>query len=384
MPRQPKPYLHRGWWVTNLGGSRHKLCPEHAGRAFALDAFRKRLKEHEDNDHQKYRPLTVAELAALFLTSVEAEKSASTHTNYQRWLTDFCKLHGNRLARDLTRLDAQNYKNDLCSRTYSSRRITVTTTGKKTKQNKPAAVARPYKPKSINHAIITLKRCWNWGIETEIIPTKNPFAKLPLLYSAGRQRVITDGEFQALLRHSTDACFRQFLLALRYTSARPGEIRQLTWPQIDWANHRLVIHRHKTTTTQKVPKPRLIPIPPCVERLLRRLQLRQGHQPACFLNSRGKAWSRDAVIQRMESLRRRAGIKPDENGEALVLYHHRHTYLTAAAGAEGISGPLLQQLAGHTDPRTTERYAHLANPVIVQAGNKVAHALRPQPRKPGN
>jgi integrase len=383
MPRQAKPYLHRGWWVTNLGGPRQKLCPEEAGRATALDAFRKLQKQHEENGRQKYRPMTVAELFALFLASVKGEKSDSTFTNYQRWLTDFSNLHGNRLARDLTRLDAQNYKNDLTSRTFVPRRVTVTTTGKRTKRDKPESTPRHYKPKSINHAIITLKRCWNWGIETEILSPKNPFAKLPLLYSEGRQRVMTDEEFQALLRHSTDALFRQFLLPLRYTSARPGEIRHLTWPQVDWANHRFVIPRHKTSRTQRVPKPRIIPFPPCVENLLRWLQKQHGHQPYCFLNSRGRPWTRDALIQRMESLRRRANIKPDENGETLVLYHHRHTYLTAAAGTEGLSGPLLQQLAGHTDPRTTERYAHLANREICTAGNKVAEALRPHPRKPG-
>ena len=31
MPRRPKPYLHRGWYVTNIGGVRHKLCPEADG-----------------------------------------------------------------------------------------------------------------------------------------------------------------------------------------------------------------------------------------------------------------------------------------------------------------------------------------------------------------
>lgn len=202
-----------------------------------------------------------------------------------------------------------------------------------------------------------------------------------MLYSEGRQRIVADDEFQAMLRHSTDALFRQFLLMLRYTSARPGEIRKLTWTMVDWLNHRLVIPRHKTSRTQKVSKPRIIPIPPCIEKLLRLLQKKHGHQPYCLLNSRGQPWTKDATGQRMDSLRRRAGIEPDENGEQLVLYSNRHTYITAAASAEGISGPMLQQLAGHTDPRTTERYAHLANREIQKAGQRVAESLRP--RRPG-
>jgi len=115
--------------------------------------------------------------------------------------------------------------------------------------------------------------------------------------------------------------------------------------------------------------------------LLRHLQKRQGHQPYCFLNSRGEPWTKDAFVQRMDSLRERAGIAPDENGEKLVLYSNRHTYITAGASRAGISGPMLQQLAGHTDSSTTKKYAHLANREILQAGQRVAESLRP--RKPG-
>ena len=84
--------------------------------------------------------------------------------------------------------------------------------------------------------------------------------------------------------------------------------------------------------------------------------------------------------QRMRRLRKSAGIQADANGEELVLYHHRHTYITEAASI-GTDGPMLRTLAGHTDPRTTERYAHLANQTIVTAGVRVSAGLKPQ--RPG-
>jgi integrase len=71
-------------------------------------------------------------------------------------------------------------------------------------------------------------------------------------------------------------------------------------------------------------------------------------------------------------------VAADENGENLVLYSNRHTYITAAASVEGISGPLLQQLAGHTNAQMTEKYAHLANREIEKAGQRVAESLRPR------
>jgi integrase len=321
MPRQAKPYLCRGWYVTNLGGKRHRLCREADGLRGAKEALQRLRVEIDDNGGRPFPSLSVTELIALFLDSVKVERSIHTYHDYQRWLTEFARKHGHLQVRAITRQEAQKFRNGIANGTWVVRN---------------SQSPKPYKPKTVNHAIIALKRCWNWAITNELLPGKNPFDKLPLLNAEGRQRVMTDEEFQALLRHSSDSCFRRVLIALRYTSARPGEVRQLTWAQVDWDNQRWVIHRHKTSHTSKVKKPRLIPMCPCVVNLLRWLYKRHGDQPFVFLNSLGNPWTKDAFVQRMDSLRTRAGIRPDENGEQLVLYHHRHTYLTAAASTESL------------------------------------------------
>jgi integrase len=365
MPRPAKPYLWRGWFITNLGGRRHRLCKESEGIKVAREAMIRLRGEIEENGGRPFPGLTVTELVALFLDSVKVERSVHIYEDYRRWLTEFARRHGHRSARDITPLQALEFRNEIATGSWVRNRQSP----------------RPYKPKTLNHALIALKRCWNWGIDNELIPPKNPFKRLPLLYAEGRQRVMTDAEFRSLLRFSSDAQFRLVLIALRYTSARPGEVRNLTWAQVDWDNHRWVIHRHKTSRTTRLPVPKIIPMCSVVENLMRWLQKRSGDQPYVFLNSLGRPWTRCAFVQRMDSLRRRAGIAPDENGENLVLYHDRHTFLTAAASNAGISGPLLQQLAGHTDPRMTQKYAHLADREIVRAGQRVAESLRP--RRPG-
>jgi site-specific recombinase XerD len=77
----------------------------------------------------------------------------------------------------------------------------------------------------------------------------------------------------------------------------------------------------------------------------------------------------------MRRCRERAGITPDQNGEQLVLYSNRHTFLTNAA-AEGLSAHQVQGLAGHTDIRMAERYVHMARKDIYEAGLKVTGRLR--------
>lgn len=68
----------------------------------------------------------------------------------------------------------------------------------------------------------------------------------------------------------------------------------------------------------------------------------------------------------MRRLRERAGIGPDENGEQIVLYTARHTFGTRAA-ASGVADRKLADLMGHTDPKMTQKYIHLANPDLRRA-----------------
>jgi site-specific recombinase XerD len=109
------------------------------------------------------RNLTVSELFAVFLAAVKVERSQYTYADYQRWLTEFARVHGRKKARDITRRDANQFKLHL-----------MTATWQRGKQPR-----RPYEPKTINHALIALKRCWNWAIEAELLPPFNPFARCP-------------------------------------------------------------------------------------------------------------------------------------------------------------------------------------------------------------
>jgi hypothetical protein len=86
MPRSAKPYLHRGWWVTNIGGPRHKLCREEEGFEAAQDAFDELRQERRQNGGRTFPKLRVTELVALFLDSVKVEKTQHTYLSYQRWL----------------------------------------------------------------------------------------------------------------------------------------------------------------------------------------------------------------------------------------------------------------------------------------------------------
>ena len=62
---------------------------------------------------------------------------------------------------------------------------------------------------------------------------------------------------------------------------------------------------------------------------------------------------------------KRAGVRPDADGEEFVLYTSRHTFLTKAGADPTISTFALAEVAGHTDPRTTARYVHAARQAVA-------------------
>jgi integrase len=189
--------------------------------------------------------------------------------------------------------------------------------------------------------------------------------------------VATEAEYQALLDHCTDDAFRDVLVAMRHTSARPQDIYTLTWDMVDWAGSMWVLTEHKAARTARVPKPRVIGMSHEVERVLRARREKYGTEGHVFLNADGRPWKKDALGLRMRRLRERAGVRPDANGEHFVLYTNRHSFLTRAGADPTISQSALADIAGHTNPTTTARYVHAARQAVADAGRRVGNSITP-------
>ncbi len=350
MPRQPKPFFHRGWWVTDVGGQRTKLAEGKPNRKEAVQALRELLANSAYAPQGKTTPqLAVWELCEKFLDWVEIHRAEKTFADYKDWLGRWVKEHGKRRAREIRSLDLEGWKTDLKQRGLSNC--------------------------TVNHAIVAVKTCWSWGLKHDLLP-RNPLQKVPKLHAEGRERVFTGDEFSTFLRNG-DPLFRQVLLFFRLTGIRPGEFCRLKWEEVDFDNHVLVIRQHKSRRTAKVKKPRIIHLPPAAEKLLRWRLDHYGRGERVFLNSDGQPWQYNALRCRIRRLRERAGIEPDENGEQIVLYTTRHTFGSRAAAA-GVSDRRLAELMGHTDPKMTQKYIHLANPDLRKAALEATATIFPR------
>jgi integrase len=333
MPRPPatKPWFHKdsGYWCVFRKGQRVRLDRDEAEAQRKLDLLLSQPAESVDPAVRGWSRAPFCELADHFLADVAALRSAGTYTDYSDCL-----------ARAFEHLDPRVTCGEF---QYQHLR--------KVQQQLAGAQLGPTTICKTLHAVM---RVFNWAVEMKYL-TASPLTGYQRPAPQERTRIVSDAEFQSMLRH-TEATFRRFLMALRLTGCRPGEVRRLVWDWVDLEAGVWVLPEHKTLTRQKKPRPRIVALTPPLLALSRwLLARRQPGQTHVFLNSRGQAWSKTAVVSRLRRLRARAGIAP-KAGQAITLYCLRHAYCTQAIGQA--SDLEVAELVGHTTTRTLKRYFH--------------------------
>jgi integrase len=314
--------------------------------------------------------LTVADAVATYLDWSRLHQSPATTYGYRWYGNAFAALHGTILAAELPRYYVTRWVDEMVS------------SGRWTSPNTAA------------NAVTALARIFAW-CHAEGLLKVNPLAGMKPGKRRSRQRVLTDAEYRALLRGAHSA-FRRLLVALRWTGARPCELRAATWADLqydaDGRPARIVLAKHKTATTAKTPRPRVIwlvgPMPRLVAWLMRCANSRNGEwlassadgpqaktreictagikntgemagvvecgpQPL-FTTETGRPWSAGRLCQVVGERRRAAGLAAD-----CCSYLLRHGYLTAAL-VNGVPLTTLAELAGNSPATITRTYAHVA------------------------
>jgi integrase len=327
--RTRKPWFHRGtgYWCVKIDGRQIYLDKDEtkARRVFAD------LMAGNSRTVTAWLAKPLQSLVDECLADVKARRKPSTHRDYSQAIDrasrfislrmpvgDVRKIHLSKIEQGLTR--------DGCG------------------------------PTTIGKTLYALQRVFAWAVETELIE-RNPLTGYRRPRAKDRTRVISSAEFQAMLRKS-DPPFRRFLIALRLTGCRPGELRGLLWEHVDLEAGVWILPDHKTVTRQRKPRPRIIAMTGPVLKLCRWLAahyrvLSTGY---VFLNAHGKPWTVTALLSRMRRLRVRAGLVKI-GGENIVSYSCRHTMATEACGK--VSDKELAELLGHVDTRMLGRYVHL-------------------------
>jgi integrase len=183
----------------------------------------------------------------------------------------------------------------------------------------------------------------------------NPTAGLATAPEVHRQRFLTPEETQRLIT-SLDADENQVaakaILLLLLTGARRREVTHAKWEDVDWAKQALLV------PVSKSGRPRVIALNAAAIALLRSVP-RDPTIPYVFrtrLTGLFYPWNR---------IRHRAAL-PD-----VRLHDLRHSFASFLVN-KGTSLYVVQDLLGHTQPRTTQRYAHLARQTLLDAAEVVS------------
>jgi len=215
---------------------------------------------------------------------------------------------------------------------------------------------RPRSAQTVWHYIQQLSRIFGVAIKELHLLTENPIKvinrpKLP----KGRKRFLSDDEITALLNASKESDSKSlyaFVLLLLTTGCRRGEAYAMEWSDIDVEANQALLPITKSG------EPRIIPLTPAVLDAL--MALPRDPSGLVFPNELTKAWHTAMTQAKIDNFR---------------LHDLRHTSASLLVRA-GHSLFDVGALLGHADPRTTKRYAHVAQRTTKRMVNKTMGGIK--------
>lgn len=209
-------------------------------------------------------------------------------------------------------------------------------------------------PKTVNNVLTVLstllKKAVEWG-ELERLP-----CAIKLLPNPKKTMGFHDfDQYERLLMAARRRGMEAYLMVLLGGDAglRLGEILALEWRDIELTSRRLTVQRSDWLGHVTVPKggrSRQLPMTRRLTAALKSARHLRSDRVLCL--SDGSAMTRDRVIKAVRGAQRAAGV---DQGVHIL----RHTFCSHLA-MKGAPARAIQELAGHADLSTTQRYMHLS------------------------
>lgn len=198
--------------------------------------------------------------------------------------------------------------------------------------------------------MFALANAWGWRED-------NPAKGIKRYQEEKRDRWLTEEELQVLWKvldeysNQSVACVFKLLIL---TGARKGELLHATWDQFDLQKGVWTKPSHLTKQNKKEHLPLSI-------EAIEILETMKSQASSSFLfPGKVEGKSIQEVKKAWDTIRKKAGF-PD-----LRIHDFRHTHASHLVSS-GLSLNIVGKLLGHTQPSTTERYAHLADRPLRQA-----------------
>ena len=218
-------------------------------------------------------------------------------------------------------------------------------------------------PKSINNRLCILSRCLRsaqeWGIIKEVPKIK--LQKIP----PQKYDYLTEQETKQLLQHAKGMWHDMILLAVR-TGLRYGELIALKWEDINLSEGILTVNRSIVRNVEGSPKNNKSRTVPLTQNVIKMLKNREHTCEYIFQDRKGKPLKHDYCRDNLHAICKKANFRK-------IGWHGlRHSFASHLA-AHSNSIVAIKELMGHSDIKTTMRYAHVNLPVL----QKTIESLEP-------
>ncbi|MFW5726491.1 MAG: tyrosine-type recombinase/integrase [bacterium] len=214
-------------------------------------------------------------------------------------------------------------------------------------------------PASANRLVVLMRYMFNLAIEWEIGGIKaNPTKGVILAEeNNARERYLSEAELLRLhkeVKESENKLLEPIVLLLILTGARKREVLDARWEDIDFERKTLMF------PVTKSGKPRTVPLSPNALEILKGLpKVNEFIFPS---PKTGKPFV--SIFNSWNQARKRAGL------EDVRIHDLRHSFASFLVNG-GRSIYEVGKLLGHTQIKTTMRYAHLSDQTLMEAVNVV-------------
>lgn len=226
---------------------------------------------------------------------------------------------------------------------------------------------------SANRLLILIRYIFNLALRWEVPGVqRNPSAGIPLFEENNkRERFLSSMEAQRLYQAVLDSenpMLKHIVPMLILTGARKRELLDARWDDFD------LDKRLWRIPISKSGKARHVPLSGGALQVLAAVKAAQAtwpkatqHTPWVFANPKtGKPFV--SIFCSWDTARRQAGLAD------VRLHDLRHSFASFLIN-HGRSLYEVQKILGHTQVRTTQRYAHLAQETLLEAADTVVEAL---------
>jgi integrase len=222
-----------------------------------------------------------------------------------------------------------------------------------------------YASGSVARVIVILRYIFNLATKWKVVPLgTNPASGIPVPPDVQRNRYLSKEEAARLLtsiRADENQIAAKAIMLLFLTGARRNEVTQAEWSYIDWQRCTLFVPKSKNG------QPRHIQLNSTAIELLKSVPSTNGNPYIFPAPTTGRPMPH--VFFPWDRIRKRAGLQD------FRLHDLRHSFASFLVN-DGERLNVVQKLLGHTNPRTTQRYAHLSPDRLGQAAETVASILK--------